>query len=59
MSRPKHPQPLFVKGKLSLQVGEGSVARVDFGAINREIGPRSAMRMAKWLIRYAKWSSVK
>lgn len=39
-----------------LRATQTGTAKLDIGY--QEIGPREAVRMAKWLVRYYKWSSL-
>lgn len=52
----KKPKPLLVGGKYDLYINKDGEADFQFGY--RSLGPREAVKVAQWLIRYAKWSSL-
>lgn len=45
-------------GAMVCKVGPDGEAHLNIGN-SRYIGPRAAISLARWLIRYARWSSLK
>lgn len=58
MKPPKNISHEISGTKLALEIGsESTTAMITVGFSTHKIGPRKAIQMARWLERYAKWSS--
>lgn len=57
-NRIKKPKTLYV-GNQYLEITSGALVKTSPGFGSEYFGPRQAVRMAEWLMRYALWSSLK
>lgn len=53
----KKPKKLMINDRHFLEVDAEGCAHASIGY--PAVGPRTAIKMARWLERYAKWSSLK
>lgn len=55
----KMPKAITIAQKFSVHVNQEGEAQFRVGFGEYTVGPRAAIVIARWLIRYARWSSLK
>lgn len=56
--RCKQPKTLVIAERFVLSINREGEAHIKAGFGEFTIGPRAAISLARWMIRYSKWSSL-